>query len=178
MNDIRQKAIKLLGQGIPAINVASALGCDPSYISQLMSQEDFAAAVQDLRLKALSDATERDSRLNGIEDKLISRIDDDISNNPLAFRSAMDRVRALSMVNAMKRRGAAGDMHAGSGHTTIINLTLPTHLIDKYANRRVEMDINNQVVSVGTQNLITMQAGTLNNLLEENKHEYDTAKYM
>ena len=173
LGSTKDKALKLLGQGIPAINVAQALGCEPSYISQLMADDQFSAAVQELRYKSLSNATDRDERLNMLEDKLINKVNQDIDNNPLAFRSTMDRVRALSMINGMKRRGANSDAQI-SGHTTIVNLTLPTQVINKFTKENlneIQLDINNQVVKVGNQDLITMQSGTLTNILGETKNE-------
>lgn len=161
---LQDRICKLLGQGIEPARVASAVGCEQSYISQLLSDEHFKSRVQSLKLDMLQAATERDERLNGLEDKLIKKVDESLAN-PLQFRTGIEQVRALSMVNNLKRRGANTDGAVTMQNNTIVQLVLPTHIINKFANKEYQLDINNQVIQAGEQTLVTMQSGSLESMI-------------
>ena len=160
LTGLQDRICKLLGQGIEAGRVASALGCEQSYISQLLADDQFKERVQSLKLDLLQAATERDERINSLEDKLIKKVDDALAN-PLQFRTGMEQVRALSMVNNLKRRGANNDGAITQQNNTIVQLVLPTHIVNKFANKDYQLDINNQVIQAGEQSLVTMQSGSL-----------------
>lgn len=153
---LQGRICKLLGQGIEAHRVASALGVDASYISQLLADDTFKERVQELKLANLTESTARDKRYDGIEDRLLAKIEGDIDNNPLAFKTTSEKVRALSMVNGLKRRGANADMAVSTINQTVVQLVLPTQLMSRYVK-----DINNQIVQAGDKNLLTMQSGSL-----------------
>lgn len=164
---MKLKILNFLGAGISAERVANAVGCDASYISQLLADTDFAAAVADKRLVQLTEATNRDDRLNGIEDKIISRVEH-LVESPLAFSKPMEAIRALHTVNSMKRRGA-GDITGAQQHTTIVNLVLPSMITKKFSMQNEEdfiLDINNQVVQVGSQALVTIPSNSVEKLAQ------------
>ena len=153
---IQGRICKLLGQGYPAHTVSTALGVDPSYISQLLSDDAFKAKVQELKLTHLTEKTQRDQRYDGLEDKLLSKIENDIDNNPLAFKTTTEKVRSLVAINGLKRRGANADSSVTTINQTVVQLTLPTQLLQRYVK-----DVNNQIVQAGEKNLLTMQSGSL-----------------
>lgn len=171
---LKTRILRLLAQGLAPSVVASAVGCEPSYISQLLADPVFENELKDLKYSILTEATDRDDKINKLEDKMIDRIASDVEHNPVAFRNTMERVRALSLVNALKRRGAGADINS-SGQTinNIVTLVLPTQVVSRYC--QYEKDINNQVIKTGDQNLITMQAGQLKSFIEHigNNDEHD-----
>ncbi len=184
---LQAKILNFLGSGIEPARVASAVGCDPSYISQLLAQDEFAAAVSDKRLAALTEATTRDARLNGIEDSLISRTEE-LVKSPLAFSRPMEAIRALHTVNSMKRRGAGQDTTTHQ-HTTVVQLVLPQVVRDKFAVPsdpldEFTLDINNQVIKTGQQTLVTIASGGVQGLAtsllpdsyKEISHESNSSK--
>lgn len=157
---LQAKILNFLGAGIDHVRVASAVGCDPSYISQLLADESFALAVSNKRLGQLQQATDRDSRLDGIEDKLITRVEE-LADSSLNFRKPMEAVRALQTVNSLKRRGA-GDVLTTQQHNTIVTLVLPNVVTNKFS-----VDINNQVIKAGEQTLVTVSSGSVAALAEK-----------
>lgn len=165
---IQGRICKLLGQGIEAHRVASAIGCDPSYISQLLSDDAFKAQVQEYKLANLTEATARDRRYDAIEDKLLSKIEGDIDNNPLAFKTTTEKVRNLVAINGLKRRGANGDSQVATVNQTVVQLVLPTQLMQRYVK-----DINNQIVQAGDKNLLTMQSSQLEVISNEHANTDD-----
>ena len=155
---VAERILKFLGQGIPAERVASVIGCDNSYISQLLAEDDFKQRVQELKFANLTEATDRDRRYDKLEDKLLEKIEDDISKNPFAFKSTSEKVRNLSVINSLKRRGAGADSGASHISNTVIQLVMPTRVREKF---EVITNSDNQILRAGEQDLITMQSNSI-----------------
>lgn len=166
------KIKELLGSGLSNDVVASAVGCTLPYISQLMSDADFAAEVVELRSKALTSHTKRDKRIDGIEDKLIDKLEDAIDTDQVY--KPKDILQAFHLVNLAKRRGVPA--HANiTQQNTIINLNLPERLVKQFT-----MTAQGEVIDVETENgkqtLVTMPAHTLLQTLAK-RNEEDGKKY-
>ena len=71
-----ERALTLLGQGVPPTAVANALGVDPSRITQLLGDETFASRVVEKKFEALSRHNERDSAIDSLEDRLLEKLRD------------------------------------------------------------------------------------------------------
>jgi len=149
-----RRALELLGSGAGPEQVASAVGVTTGAISQLLANENFAAAVADLRFQSLSSYNTRDEKINSLEDQLLEKLENLL---PMMFRP-MEVVRAYATINAAKRRGAAAPTTVNSTQN-IVSITLPQIIVDRFT--AVTTNINNQVIKVGDQDLITMQSGTL-----------------
>jgi transcriptional regulator with XRE-family HTH domain len=156
---LKDKILNFLGAGVSPEKVASAVGVDPSYISQLISDPNFAAEVSDRKLLSLQEATNRDRRLDGLEDKLIDKTEK-LLESPLAFSRPMESVRALVMINGLKRRGAQGDSHI-SQNNTVVNLILPNFITTKFT-----VDVNNQVVQTGDKTFVTVPSKSVQAMAE------------
>lgn len=146
---------ELLGNGLSNEIVASTVGVTPSFISQLMSDETFYNAVIEKRTQTLAAATNRDRRIDGIEDKLIDQLDEAVSGK-LIYKPA-DILRTFAVINAARRRGVDA---AGGAGTTInsvtVNLTLP-----KVTRKTFTLDGNAEVIEVGDKTMVTMPAAAL-----------------
>ena len=155
------RALDLLGQGISPEHTSIAVGLTASRISQLLSQEDFAAAVAERRFNNLSKHNERDASYDELEDKLIERMRDCL---PLMVRPG-EVLKAIQVINAAKRRGSSAPSSI-TEQQTIINLVMPTQIINKFT-----LNSNNQVVQVTadskTQPMLTIQSGTLLKQIKE-----------
>lgn len=154
------RALTLLGSGIAPETVAASLGVSASRISQLLSQAEFAAQVAELRFENLNKHNERDSKYDDMEDRLIERMRDCL---PMMYKP-MEILKAIQVINSAKRRGASAP-ESITQQQTIINLTLPTQIINQF-----KINAQNQVVSTGSQDLITMQASTLLNKVKGNQN--------
>lgn len=145
------RALSLLGSGVNPEQVASALGVSASRISQLLANKEFADQVASLRYDNLQKHNSRDDSYDSLEDTLLEKLQKSL---PLMFRPN-DILKALQVVNGAKRRGQSVPTQ-GSGHQTIVSLTLPTMITQQFVTNAV-----NQVVSAGDQDLVTMQSGNL-----------------
>lgn len=159
------RALALLGSGVPAEQVASALGVSASRISQLLSREEFAAQVQELRFNNLQQHNERDSKYDELEDKLIAKLD-----KSLAFIMKPESIlKAIQVVNNAKRRGQSSPEQV-SASQTVVQVVLPATITQNFTT-----NTNNQVVAVGDDSLLTIQSGVLKDKLEARQEERQKA---
>lgn len=141
----------LLGSGLSNDVVATAVGCDPSYITQLMSGEEFAARVVELRTEALSANTKRDRKIDSVEDKLLSKVEDAVD---LLYKPN-DLIRAVSTINAMKRRGVSSQ-DSLQINNTVVNLMIPKVVIMNFTKNS-----QGEVIEVEGKSLVTMPSNQL-----------------
>ena len=146
-----QRALELLGSGLSPEVVASAVGVTPARISQLLSDENFANQVTELRYKTLSAHNQRDSHYDSIEDTLLSKLEKSI---PLMCKPG-ELLGAIKVINGAKRRGQSTPEHI-TNQQTVVQINLPQVAVEKFITNSA-----NQVVKAGTQELVTIQSGTL-----------------
>jgi len=149
------RALEMLGNGLAPVVVSSALGISESYISQLLGEEQFSAQVTAKRFANLQAATTRDRDYDSIEDALIAKMKDLL---PMMYKP-MEVLRAITVINAAKRRGADAPDNTVV-HNTIVQLTLPAAITSRFVT-----NINNQVIEAGEQELITIETKTLKSKL-------------
>lgn len=154
-----ERALKLLGSGIPPATVAASLGISQSRISQLLSDENFAAQVAERRFLNISKHNERDDKYDDLEAQLIERMEDCL---PLMHRP-MEILNAIKIINAAKRRGSSAP-ESMVEKQSVVQLVVPITLINKF-----QTNLQGQVVSVGEQNLLTIQSGALDGLVKKGK---------
>lgn len=150
-----ERALALLGQGLQPEVVATAIGVSKSAISQLLSQDEFSKLVAAARYENLAAHTQRDNKYDSLEDQILDRLKDSLS---MIF-DPMKLAKLLQIVNGAKRRGS-GVQELPQGQATVLNLTMPTQIIQHFVK-----NINNQVVRAGAQDLVTMQSNSMNKLL-------------
>lgn len=163
LNDLtkaEERALVLLGQGVIPEQVAAASGLSASRISQLLSQEHFAARVAELRFEALAKHNDRDAAYDALEDELIERMKDCL---PLMVRPH-EILKAIQVINQAKRRGSSAP-NSITEQSTVIQLILPTQVLTQFSLNQA-----NQVVSVAgatNQDLLTIQSGSLLNMTKK-----------
>ena len=97
------RALSLLGQGLGAEIVASAVGVTVSRISQLLSDPEFSAQVAHLRYENLAKHNQRDNKYDVMEDDLLDKMKDLI---PMMYKP-FEVLKAIQIINQAKRRGAS-----------------------------------------------------------------------
>ena len=154
VGDTKQQIKSLLSGGCTQRQAALAVGVDESYVSQLMTgDEEFATEVISARIVALKDQSARDGEYDKLEDKILKKLNDQLSMivNP-------DRlVRMLAVVNGAKRRGAQQqDNGQNVAVTNVINLSLPAAIVNRYRT-----NTSNEVIEVNEQGMVGMPATAL-----------------
>lgn len=166
----KEQIKQLLGSGLTPEVVSSAVGCTPSYITQLMAEEDFSSSVIALRSKRLTAQNDRDSSIDSLEDKLIKKthamIDDGSIYKPL------DIARLMVATNKMTRRGVPAH-ESVVVQNRVVNLQMPTQVIQHFT-----LNSMSEVVEVGEQTLVTMPTAQLLNKLANERGTEDGSKYL
>lgn len=157
----QERALSLLGTGVSAEQTAIALGVSASRISQLLSDENFAEQVATVRYENLQKHNKRDSEYDSLEDDLLTKLRKSL---PLMIKPETI-LKAISIVNGAKRRGQSAPQQV-TNQQTIVNLVLPSHVVDRFT-----MNVNNQVIRAGDQELLTMQSGNLLKQIEDIQEE-------
>lgn len=147
----QQRILEMLGNGLAPNVCASALGVTDSYISQLLGQEEFARQVTERRYISLQAATARDAQYDSIEDELIAKMKQLL---PMMYKP-MEVIRAITVINAAKRRGASAPENTVINQT-VVQLSLPIAISSRFVK-----NINNQVIEAGEQQLVTIAATQL-----------------
>lgn len=160
----QDRVIQLLGSGLPAEVVATAVGCEPSYISQLLADDEFAKKVSELRIQNLQAATKRDNKWDEIEDKLLDKLKDSVEY----IMKPREILAALATVNSAKRRGATAQ-ESLTINNTVVSLTLPQKAVHNFV-----VNQTNQVIGVNDQSLLTMPSMNVKSLLQQAKSLADT----
>lgn len=154
---MKDRILKMLGNGLSASVVAQAVGCDPSYISQLMQDEVFALEVAKLRCMEVEEEIARDNKYDQLEDLLLEKLENIL---PMLMRPR-DILEALTRVNAAKRRATVGQPQDLGQKTTIVQLILPQVAISKF-----QLNSQGEVIEVGNRPLINLPAAELLKSLE------------
>ena len=155
LSSLEERAVNLLGQGIDPVTVASAIGVSESRISQIISDPHIAAKIAELRYGNLAKFAERDAGYDALEDELLEKL-----KNCLPYMiKPMEILASIRIINGAKRRGA-GINPTETTRQTVVKLTLPLSVINQF-----RVDVNNQVIQAGEQELVTIQTGNLKGLL-------------
>lgn len=154
---MQDKIIELLGRGIPATQVAAAVGCDDSYISQLLSNESIVAKVQELRVAHYSGYVELDKKVDSAEEAALKKV---ISLIPYLAKPT-EAVQVYKVLNAAKRRTMDAASATQTPTQTVI-LDLP-----EAARVRFTLTHDKQVIEIAGRSMTTMPAKSLAAQLEQ-----------
>jgi hypothetical protein len=151
----KSKVVSLLGSGASVTQVAQAVGCDISYISQLLGDEVVAREVAELRTADILRYRTLDDKYDDIEEKLLTKLQDMLPY----FTKPDQLIKALQMVNGAKRKskGIAAEVESGQ----IVKLQLPNVTINNY-----KITMQNNMVEVGGRSLVPMASADLMKTLE------------
>jgi hypothetical protein len=154
---MQDRIIELLGQGVPAAQVALHVGCDPSYVSQILADENNSLRVQELRATHFEAHVAHDKRIDMAEQKALARIESlvDFITKP------SEAARVFSLLNQAKRQ----TLEAGNSQampSTIVNLQLPDA-----ARISFTVTADRQVIEVEGRSMVTMPAKNVAAQLEQ-----------
>lgn len=147
--------LELYSQGVTPLEIAKTLGITASAVTQLMDSPDLAPQIQAIRDAQLLRSSQLDVKYDKLEEKLLDRLES-VSALLLKPEQIMN---VLEKINRAKRRGIA--FTENKAPAQVVHLHLPQQMI-----QRVTVNTKNQVVSVGGQQLITMQSSNIPKLAE------------
>lgn len=154
---MKDRIIEMLGQGLSATQVASAVGCDDSYISQLLADESVSAQVQSKRAENFGKYVEQDRKLDDAEATALEKL----STLAQFITKPTEAARVYSILNAAKRR-TVDQVNQQQAVAQTVALDLP-------AAARVRFTLTNdkQVIEIEGRSMTTMPARNLAARLEQ-----------
>lgn len=153
------KIIELLGRGYSATVVASAVGCDDSYISQLTAQPEVREAIANLRLKHVAGSVALDDSVDELEKDALARL-----HKLLPFvTKPMEAVRIYQIANSATRRSTqvAG---ATAPQAQLVQISLPNIMAVQF-----KLSSDKQVVEINGKSMAALPSALLNKRMEERK---------
>lgn len=147
------RILELLGSGLSVGVVASTVGCDQSYVSQLMSLDEFSSKVVELRSKSLLAATKRDRAIDEIEDDLIQNLGEIVSRREIY--KPREILAAFAVLNKAQRRGTAAT-DSLTINNTVVQLLLPDAITKEFTK-----NLQGEVIEVEGKSMQTMPAQSL-----------------
>lgn len=180
MSTKQDRIAGLLVQGMKPAMVASIVGCDPSYISQLLKDEAFLYHLQSLNTELEAgeapleaDVEDRKQETLFLADKMLAAehhaLDKILKEMP--YLSGRDAIVALDVIGKRKDATLAqvfgpsklgmGTPVAQPGHTTVqVTLTVPNICIPE-----LTLSSNNEIISIGERSVAAMPTATLKQML-------------
>ena len=151
------RILELLASNVPPANVAQAVGCSPSYISQLLTDEDFVAELSSRRVAATESDIHFDKSLNSLEDLLVERLHLMLPT----IIDPMKAVRALKDISSVRRRAEASALPTTAPQLTV-TIDLP-----QAAQARIDMQLSEQrqVIAIEGRSMQTLPSRNLQDSL-------------
>ena len=155
---MEEKIIELLGAGVRPSVVAASVGCDPSYVSQMMEKEEVAARVQHLRAERAAEMVGKDNDINDIEQLALNRI-----KMLLPMQTNLALVtKVFSAMNGARKSTDMGLAQAGTQPGTIVSLQLPAA-----AEVFLRVTSDNQVVEIAGRSMVPLSSNQVAQKLRE-----------
>ena len=153
---LRGRAQEMLSAGLPATVVAARLGVTDSTISQMLSDPDFAEAVETARLEATAEDQKFDSKLEETESQALDNI-----AAKIRFGNLQQSLAAFKVLNGAKRRKDNAQLSQTSIGTAV-QINMPTVLMPVYLlNQRSE------IVEVDGQTMISASPKRMEEIVRE-----------
>ena len=156
----KDQILELLAAGVSQVAVAEAAGVTESYVSQLLGEEDFAAALASKRAEVSAADIAFDKKLESAEETALDNIE-----KKLHFGNLQQSLQAFKILNGAKRRK---DSHGPQQQTAglVVNLILPQVAIPQYV-----VNAQNEIVEVEGKTMVSATPKGLNEIVAKRKGE-------
>lgn len=151
----RNQALQLLAQNVAPSQVAAALGVTESAISQLLSQEDFSAELEQVRVAATAEDLKYDDRLDTAESDALSNIE-----GKLRFANMQQSLQAFKILNTARRRKESRVAAQQTGGGVVVNITLPTAIVPQYVTNP-----KNEIIEVEGKTMVSASPTRMEEIL-------------
>ncbi len=152
----REQALALLAQRVPAAQVASSCGVTESAISQLLSDEDFSAALAEKMQAATAEDLKYDERLAAVESGFLANIE-----KRLEFANLQQSLQAFRILNQAKRRKESR-IQAPQGGGIAVTINLPASILPQYVKNH-----NAEIIEVDGRTMLSATPSTVDQLMKQ-----------
>ena len=161
---MKERIKQLLINGFKPSEIVDIVGCSPSYISQLLHDEDFKKEVEAQKVIAQAEKTEEDHldvKYQGLEHDLIKA-----ARQALPEASLAEISRALETIHKREqlrfaRKHPISPSPAVNVH--IVSLALPAHALESHVPT-VEMNEKQEIIAINGRALAPMSSDGVKNI--------------
>jgi len=163
---MRNKILSYLANGLSASQVATLVGCSPSYISQLLSQEDFKA---ELKALIIDNPTPVDDKLedkySAVEHALVNAVQDAIPGAELpAISRALETVAKIRHDRYLRKNPIAAPT---INNVNVVQLTLPSYALAKAPE--IVLNEKSEIISIDNKPMAPLSSEGVKNLFSDIK---------
>lgn len=162
---MKNRIMKYLADGVKPKDISTIVGCTPAYVSQLLADEDFKAALNELIATSSAAPDAEDNKLTTkyvtMEHKLLGAMEAAMGDAKLG-----EITRALEVI--AKRQTDVRAINKPAPATTsvnIISLTLPAS--SQFAQPKVIMNAAQEVVAIGQDALAPMSSEGVRSMFQQ-----------
>jgi len=152
----RDKVIEMLSRGYSQAVVAAAVGCDDSYISQILADTETRDLISARRLSVLESRVEVDDSIETLEKQALARVKQLL---PLVTKP-MEALRIFEVMNKAEKK--TKDPVEQEAKSQVVNITLP-----QVAAVAFKLSPDRQVVEIEGRSMATLPSQQLNAKLAE-----------
>lgn len=153
LDPTREKLLGFLAGGVSQTAAALACGVSDGYVSQILAEPEFMAALAERSVAKLETALQHDDSIEGAEADALK-----ILKQKLPFvRSAVEAARIFKVLNeANKRAAPATNQRPESLGAQQVTLVLP-----KAAAVHIQMNSSKQVIEIAGRSMATLPSNAL-----------------
>lgn len=155
----KDMALEMLAQGLQPPVVAATIGVTESYISQLLSDEDFAAAVAEKRSLQSQADMQYDDKLARVEEVYLDRIE-----QKAGMANLQQSMQAFKIINGAKRKKDRSAQPLTQNIGVVVNIALPTIVAPQYL-----LNQNSEIVEVEGKTMISASPKSLDGMVAARK---------
>lgn len=155
----QQQALEMLAQGISPVQVATAIGVTESYISQLMGDEDFRAALESHRIARSKEDLAFDAQLERTEKTYLERIEEKAK-----FANLQQSLQAFKIVNSARRRKDSAIIAGNTINNVAVVIQLPQTAAAQYV-----VSSQNEIIEVDGKTMVSATPRKLDEILAARK---------
>lgn len=155
---VREKLASLLAAGVTKTAAALAVGVDPSYLSQLLEEEPFRAAIAEKSAGRIQEDLAHDDTIESTEAQALK-----ILAGKLPFvKSAGEAAKIFSILNKAEKRASPSHQSQDAAGMQQVSIVIP-----KAAKVNIQVNAQNQVIDVEGRSMTPLPSSALPKLLAD-----------
>jgi len=151
----KDQIIELLAAGVPTSQIAAAVGCSDSYVSQLKADPEVQTLLASKAVEITAKDIAFDTKLEAAETAALEKIE-----RSLPMANFGQSLAAFRILNAARKRKDANIPVDHGGTTINVNLTLPATALPTYT-----LSARKELVEVDGKSMITATPKSLDQIL-------------
>lgn len=152
----KDQIIELLAAGVPTSQIAAAVGCTDSYVSQLRADPEVQAFLATKAVAVTAKDVAFDTALESAETMALQKLE-----KGLQFANFSQALAAFRVLNSARKRQDKFAQTDNAGTTINVNLTLPANAMPRYT-----LSGKNEIIEVEGQTMVTATPKSLDQILQ------------